>query len=117
MRRAGLLIAVAVLACLVGVGAWLLARSPVAATSAGDRDVEIVCAASTGVDEAGCAEWGDEILAAGPPSTTFEMDDLARLELSRALLGFGGECEVAYILGRYPDSPVWTEQVACSGAG
>ena len=112
MWKKGILVAAVVLAVLVGVGAWLL-RPPVRTTSAVDADVAIVCAASTAAEAAACGAWGDELLAAGPPSTTFEMDDLVRLELSRSTFGLGGECEAVYYLGRYPDRPVWTEQVAC----
>ena len=117
MRKTGILAAAVVLVALVGIGAWLLLRPPMRVTSTVDGDVTIVCVASSGAEAAECGAWGDETLAAGPPSTTFELDDLVRLELSRSALGFGGECEAAYFLGRYPDRPVWTEQVACIGSG
>lgn len=112
MWKKGILAAAVLLAVLVGAGAWLL-RPPVRTTSEVDADVAIVCAASTAAEVHACGAWGDELLSAGPPSTTFEMDDLVRLELSRSAFGFGGECEAAYYLGRYPDRPVWTEQVDC----
>ena len=104
-------------ALAIAVGFWAFGRASVEATSTVDPDVAIACAASTGTDEGACGAWADEILAAGPPSTTFELKDLARLELSRTLLGFGAECEAAYFLGRYLDSPVWTEPVPCPDEG
>jgi hypothetical protein len=117
VRRTGILVAALTLALVVGVSAWLLLRPTSRVASSADADVTIVCAASTGIDADACGAWGDEVLAAGPPSTTFELNDLVRLELSRSALGFGDECEAAYYLGRYPDQPVWTEQVACRGGG
>jgi hypothetical protein len=115
VRTTGIVVGALILALVVGVGAWLLLRPTIRVASSADADVTIVCAASTGTDADACGAWGDEVLAAGPPSTTFELDDLVRLELSRSALGFGGECEAAYYLGRYPDRPVWTEPVACGG--
>ncbi len=117
-RRARIGLVVGLLVALpVAFVAWQLVRAPVEASSAVAPEVAIVCAASTGVGADACAAWGDELLAAGPPSTTFELKDLARVELSRALLGFGGQCEAAYFLGRYPDRAVWSEPVACAGSG
>jgi hypothetical protein len=116
-RRAGIgLIVGLVVALLLAFVAWQLVRSPVEARSAVAPAVVIVCTASTDVDADACAAWGDELLDAGPPSTTFELKDLARVELGRTLLGFG-RCEAVYFLGRYPDSAVWTEPVACLGGG
>jgi hypothetical protein len=100
-----------VVVALVGVAVAVL-RPGISVTSEVDGDVTITCSASSGVDEAACATWGDSILAAGPPSTTFEMNDLVRLEVSRSMLGFG-DCQAAYFLGRYPDSAVWAETVDC----
>ena len=68
----------------------------------------------TGADEDACRAWGDAILDAGPPSFTFEMDDLARLRIDRPLLlGFGSRCEAVYFTSRYPDEAVWTEETSC----
>ncbi len=117
MRTTGIVVAALILALVVGVGVWLLLRPTIRVASSADADVMIVCAASTGTDADACGAWGDEVLAAGPPSTTFELNDLVRLELSRSSLGFGNECEAAYYLGRYPDRPVWTEQIACRAGG
>ncbi len=117
MRTTGIVVAALILALVVGVGGWLLLRPTIRVASSADTDVMIVCAASTGTDADACGAWGDEVMAAGPPSTTFELNDLVRLELSRSSLGFGNECEAAYYLGRYPDRPVWTEQIACRAGG
>lgn len=102
---------VLVLAAL-GAAAWyLLLRPGVEVASSVDPDVTITCPASASVSEEGCRDWGDAMLAAGPPSHTFEMDDLARLSLVRG--PFGGACEVSYFLQRYADDPAWTDAVAC----
>jgi hypothetical protein len=58
-----------------------------------------------------CAAWGDGLLARGAPSRTFELRDVVRVRLDRGILG--GECSVAWFLGRYPDEPAWTDDVAC----
>ena len=105
--------AVVVLAVIGGV-AWLaFGRSPVEGVSAADPDVTIECSASTGVTSSECATWGDEVLALGAPSSTFEMDDLARLRIDRPLLGFGSPCQVQYFIERYPDDPAWDSDVPC----
>ena len=74
--------------------------------------ITVECTGWTGVST-GCAAWGEEILAAGPPSNTFEMEDVVRLRLDRRGFGFGRACEAAYFLSRYPDEPAWTDEVAC----
>ena len=99
---------------VVGIGAWLaFGRPAVEAASSSDPDVTVECSAGTGVSAAECGTWGDEILALGAPSTTFEMDDLIRLSISRPLLGFGSPCQVDYYLERYPDDSVWDSDVPC----
>lgn len=106
-------VAAAVLALVIG---WLaIGRPAVRADSTAMPAVVVECAGSTGVSSATCAAWGDDILSDGGPSSTFDMDDLARLELRRGAWGFGGECEAAYFIGRYPDDAVWTEEVPCVG--
>jgi hypothetical protein len=60
-----------------------------------------------------CMDWGDQILAKGAPSMTFEMEDLARLELSRPMLGFAAECRAAFFLQRYPNESAWEEESEC----
>jgi hypothetical protein len=108
------IIAAAVVLAIIGIGAWLaFGRPPVEAVSAGDPDVTIECSASTGVTSSECGTWGDEILAFPAPSTTFEMDDLARLRIDRPLLGFGSPCQVEYFIERYPDDSAWDSDVPC----
>lgn len=86
----------------------------VRASSSALPDVVIVCSGSTRIASPdACRAWGDAILAEGAPSHTFNIDDLARLELSRPLLGLAGACEAEWFLGRYPDDPAWGEEVAC----
>ena len=108
------IIAGVVVLVVIGVGAWLvLGRPPVEAVSSSDPDVTVECSAATGVSAGECATWGDEVLALGPPSTTFEMDDLARLRIDRPLFGFGSPCQVQYFLERYPDDSTWDSDVPC----
>lgn len=107
----------AAVAMLVGVmvvvGLAWLARPSTRAVSAVSPEVTIECAASTGTDVDACRAWGDAILDEGPPSFTFEMDDLARLRIDRPLLGLGANCEAVYFTSRYPDDAVWTEETPC----
>ena len=108
------ILAAIVVVVVVAVIAWLaLGRSPVEATSTADPDVTVECSAATGVSASDCGAWGDEILALGAPSTTFEMDDLARLRIDRPLFGFGSPCQVEYFLERYPDDSTWDSDVPC----
>lgn len=102
---------VLVLAALGAAGWYLLLRPGVEVASAVDPDVTITCPASASVSEEACRTWGDGVLSAGPPSHTFEMDDLARLSLERG--PFGGPCTVSYVIERYSDDPAWTDAVAC----
>lgn len=110
-----------IVAAALGVGAvvalvvgWLvIGRPSVRAESTVMPGVAIECAGPTGVSAATCAAWGDDILRRGPPSATFGMEDLARLEVRREAWGFAGDCEAAFFIGRYPDDPVWTEDVPC----
>ena len=102
---------------LAVAAAWFLVvgRATVEATSAVDPDVTIECDGSTSVSEESCLVWGDEVLALGAPSTTFEMQDLVRLRFSKPLFGFGSPCQVEYFLQRYPDDGVWGEDIPCRG--
>jgi hypothetical protein len=110
------IVAGVVVLVVVAAGLWLfLGRPTVEATSTVDPDVTIRCDGSTSVSEAACRDWGDEILAAGPPSHTFEMKDLSRLDLSRALLGFSDTCEASFFLERYESDSAWNEEVPCPG--
>lgn len=114
MARIGAI--VGLVAVVLLVGAWLvLGRSDTQATSRLDPDVTISCDAWTSVAEEACRSWGDAILGAGPPSHTFEMDDLARLAITKPTFGFASTCRVAYFLERYSDDPAWTDEVACDG--
>ena len=107
-------IAGVVVVAVIGIGAWLaFGRPSVEASSSTDPDVTVECSAATGVSAAECGTWGDEILALPAPSTTFEMDDLARLRIDRPLLGFGAPCQVQYFLERYPDDSTWDSGVPC----
>lgn len=107
----------AAVAILVGVVvvvalAWL-ARPSTRTDSAIRPEVTIECAAVTSTDVHACRAWGDAILEEGPPTFTFEMDDLVRLRIDRPVLGLGSTCEVSYFTSRYPDDTVWTEETAC----
>src|SRR5688572_23279826 len=99
-KRVAILVAVvlAVAAALFLV----VSRPTVESSSTVDPDVTIECDGSTAVSEESCLAWGDEVLALGAPSTTFEMQDLVRLRFSKPLLGFGSPCQVGYFLQRYP---------------
>lgn len=97
----------------VAVVALLLARPMVQATSSVDPEVTIRCDGSTSVNRQECLEWGEEVLALGPPTTTFEMEDLAVLALSRPLLGFGSPCQADYFIQRYPNDVAWNEDIPC----
>jgi hypothetical protein len=100
---------------LVGAGIYLfLLRTPVEAPSTAMAAVTIECDAWTGATVDGCRAWGDRLLASGPPSRTFNMEDLERLRLSGTPLGLGA-CRVAYYLGRDLDRPVWNEETDCAG--
>ena len=100
---------------LAGLAVWFLVLRPptVEVSSALDPDVTIECDGSTSVSEESCLAWGDEVLALGAPSTTFEMQDLMRLRFLKPLLGFGSPCQVEYFLQRYPDEGVWDEDIPC----
>ncbi|MDQ4036377.1 MAG: hypothetical protein M3153_10660 [Chloroflexota bacterium] len=106
-------VAVLLLVSVLAVALALLRGLPVTAVgSTLIPGVRIECAGSTGVKD-DCRAWGDEILAEGPPSTTFEMDDLVRLRLERPMLGFASTCVAEYFVSRYPDDATWDDEVAC----
>ncbi|HEX7195800.1 MAG TPA: hypothetical protein VF364_03085 [Candidatus Limnocylindria bacterium] len=112
MRMNVIVVAVVLLAA-VAIGLVLLrAGSATVAESALEGGVTIECAGSTGI-AAECGAWGDEILADGPPSTTFEMEDLVRLRLDRPMLGLASTCVAEYFVSRYPDDAIWDDEVAC----
>ena len=105
--------AAAAFLALAGVLAYLVLRPPVEAASATDPGVMVECSAATGVSGDECVAWGDEILVDGPPSHTFEMDDLARLVIDRSTFGLGPTCEVSYFISRDAQNRVWHDEVTC----
>jgi len=113
MRKIGATLLGAVLVP-VAVAALLLARPVVQVTSSVDPDVTIRCDGSASVNREECLAWGDEVLALEPPTTTFEMEDLAMLALSRPLLGFGSPCQADYFIQRYPDDVAWNADIPCA---
>jgi hypothetical protein len=106
-------VAVLVLVSVVAAALAFLRGAPVTtAASTLQPGVTIECVGSTGVTDE-CRAWGDEILAEGPPSTTFEIDDLVRIRLDRPILGFASTCVAEYFVSRYPDDAIWDDEVAC----
>ena len=107
-------VAIVVVALLIGAAVYLFVlRSPVEAPSAALPGVTIECDPWTGMSVAGCRAWGDAILTGGPPSRTFNMEDLERLRLRGAPLSFGS-CRAEWFLGRDPVQPVWSEELECT---
>lgn len=111
MRRSWLAIALVLL--VAGAVAAYALRPSVRVVSAVAPSVTTECAATTGADAIACQAWGDAIIGAGPPSSTFEMDDLGRLTIDRPLLGFASSCRISYFTTRYPDDAVWSEDAPC----
>ncbi|MCV0403249.1 MAG: hypothetical protein K5924_06015 [Chloroflexi bacterium] len=109
MRRIVAFLVLGILA--VGLVAAVFLGGSIDAPSGVDPDVTVRCPRALSVDA--CTTWGDRIIEDGPPSTTFEMQDVVRVELARGPFGWVGACEVRYFLGRYPDDAVWHEEVAC----
>ena len=104
----------AALVLLAGAAAtFLLIRPGVVTTAAGAPSVSVECSAATGLDEAACREWSDGVIAAGAPSSTFEMTDLGRLRLDRDLFGFASTCRTEWFITRYDAEPVWTDEGSC----
>jgi len=101
------------LVVVVAFIAFLAARTPVTATSQVLAGVVVSCDAGIGLESEACRDTVDAIISAGPPTRTFELEDVARVDLRRSMFGFGPECEAAWFLERYPDDPVATEAVAC----
>ena len=108
-------LAVVLLLVLVGGTVYLAVRPGQEVTSATDPDVVITCDGSTGVSADECRSWGDDVLALGPPSTTFELQDVNQLHFSKPMFGFGSPCQVEYYLQRYADDPAWQDDVPCVG--
>jgi len=78
-------------------------------------EVAVECAANTGVSPSECLSWGTNLLSGEPPSATFEMSDLVRIELQRPSFGLSPTCRADYFISRYPDESVWSEEVPCYG--
>ena len=110
MRKVGVALG-AIVVVLAGLIVFALMRTPTEVSSSIRPGVTVLCDGSTSMEA--CGSWGDAILADGAPSFTFDMEDLARLELSRSLFGFGSTCEAAYFTGRNPDDAVWTDVTNC----
>ncbi len=110
--RAWVAVAGVAVVMVIVIGGFVVTRPTLRATSNLDPDVTIRCEAAAGSTEV-CRAWGDELLAAGAPSTTFEMQDVAQLVIRRPLFGLASNCEVDYVLGRYPDDPAWIEEAPC----
>jgi hypothetical protein len=106
---------VVALVVVAGGAVYLALRPGQEVTSASDPRVVISCDGSTGVTADECQGWGDDVLAFGAPSTTFEFDDVNLLHFSKPLFGFGSPCQVAYYLERYPEDPAWEDDVPCAG--
>jgi hypothetical protein len=102
-------VVVALAAVLLAAWVLVIGRPTAEATSSVDPDVTVRCEGLASDDA--CGSYGDAMLASGPPSYTFEMEDLALLEIRRPV--FGGTCEARYYLQRYVDAPAWTEEVPC----
>ena len=108
------LVAAVLVALLIGAAVYLFVlRSPVEAPSTAVSGVTIECDPWTGLSAGDCASWGDAILAGGPPSRTFNMEDLARLRLSGAPLSLGS-CRADWFLGRDRVRPVWSDELECA---
>lgn len=107
-----LAIAVVVILVLVAGVIGLRAAMSVTVDDVGPDGVIVECSGWTGVGD-GCGSWGEQLLAEGAPSNTFEIDDVVRLRLDRPAFGFAETCVAEYFLGRYPDEVEWTEDVPC----
>jgi hypothetical protein len=112
VRGIRLVLLLSLVLVLAGV-AWVVERPGVSASSGVNEDVTIECTGFTGVAARACGDWGDAILSDDPAPRTFEREDMRRLMIDRSMLGFGGECSVAFFISRNADRPVWTGEVAC----
>jgi len=108
-------LAVVLLLILLGGTVYLATRPGQEVTSASNPEVVVTCDGSTGVSADHCRSWGDDVLALGPPSATFELQDVNHLHFSKPLFGLGSPCHVEYYLGRYADDPAWEDDVPCLG--
>jgi hypothetical protein len=113
-RRAALVLGgVAVLSILVAA-IGIRAATGTIADDVGELRISAECTGWTGASD--CHAWAAEVLAAGAPSATFEMEDVIRLRLDRPLLGLASTCIAEYFLSRYPEEVAWAEEVPCPGS-
>jgi hypothetical protein len=113
MRARPVLLGVVVVAALAGLALVLVRGSSATIVSHVTESGPVVeCSGWTGVSD-GCREWGARIVEAGPPTTTFEFEDVVRIRLDRPALGFAERCVAEYFLGRYPVDVAWTDEVDC----
>ena len=104
-------------ALVLAAGAFYVlsrAATSVIVEHVGPMQISAECSGWTGVTER-CREWGEAILTAGAPTTTFELEDVVRVRMDRPTFGLADRCTVEYFLGRYPDEVAWTEEVDCFG--
>jgi len=114
MARLGLLAVALVLAVATAIALLVVFRPSVSAPSAVDPDVTVQCMRLPAGAECGAA--GDRLLGAGPPSNTFDMDDVV-VAVEWPALGDENRCRAAWYIERYPDDPVWEDEVSCPAAG
>ena len=107
------LVTVVMALIVVAMGAYVVSRSGTTVVE-GAAGETIECTGWTGVTEE-CTAWGAEVLADGPPSNTFELEDIVRIRLDRPTFGLANGCTVEYFLSRYPDDVAWTEETDCPG--
>lgn len=110
------LVIVVVVLVLAATAVYVVSRAAtsVVADHIGPTQITAECTGWTGVSDR-CGEWGEAVLAAGAPSTTFELEDVVRVRMDRPTFGLADRCTVEYFLGRYPDEVAWTEEVDCFG--
>jgi hypothetical protein len=112
MRMWLVILVAAVVLAAGGIYAGSRAATTVVAEHVGAMQISVECTGWTGVAER-CREWGEAVLAAGAPSTTFELEDVVRIRLDRPTFGLAGRCTAEYFIGRYPNDVAWTEDVDC----
>ena len=113
MQRAAAIGAAAIVLVAIAVGLLLILRPNAALPSSVRSDVTVECSGAVGLEPEACRAWGDELLAEDAAPRTFAREDLRRLRLDRGLLGLADSCRVEYFLSRYPDSPVWSDELPC----
>jgi hypothetical protein len=112
MKRGMIVVGIGALALVVAFAGWTL-RPGASGPSSVHPAAAIECTAATGAGADECAAWGDAILAEDAAPRTFRREDVRRLRLDRDLFGLGASCRAEYFLSRYPDRPVWSQEVPC----